>query len=197
MCNKTSRFYRKYSDKMPDELIEMLTEGDGRESFCAKHSISEQTFSRWLLEHKDFAEAYKIGQAKAKHWWVRLGKQNIFNEGRDEEGNEAPKFNHVLWSMMMRNKFDWTEHRKLNIPGLAKAKNFAEQMSHILGELAIGNLTGSEAQQLCKLVETGVRVYENTEIEKRLTQVEQAQRIGIDDSEFKEETPEQDTPGQV
>src|SRR5690606_13498654 len=101
---------------MPDQLIELLSKGDGRETFCAKHSISEQTFSNWIGQHKEFAEAYQIGLAKAKHWWLRLGKENIFNEG----GDEAPKFNHVLWSMMMRNKFDWTEHRKLNIPGLAK-----------------------------------------------------------------------------
>jgi len=95
------------------------------------------------------------------------------------------KLNTTLWSMTMRNRFNLTEHRKLKIPGLAKAQNFVEQLQAILSELANGNLTASEATQLSKLVEVGMKVFEVTELEKRVTQIEQAQRIGVVDEDFK------------
>jgi hypothetical protein len=172
----------KYKKTMPEQLIKMFSEGKDREDFCADHSIAGRTFDLWLEKYPEFADAYEIAKLKAKQWFNNLARKHLVNTF------EGDKLDSKLWSMMMRNRFELTEHRKLKIEGLKQAKNFADQMSQIMNELASGNLTGSEAAQLAKLVETGVKVYENTIMEKRLSDVEKANRTGASDSEFKEET---------
>jgi hypothetical protein len=171
----------KYKDTMPAQLIEMFSRGKDRCHFCAHHSISEKTFSDWIAKYPEFAAAYEVGQHKAREWFMALAQDSL------TEHLEGSKLNTKLWSMLMRNRFDLTEHRKLKIPGLKTAKNFKEQMQCVLDELAEGNLTGSEAQQLSKLVETGVVVHEHTELEQRVAEIEKAGRIGVSDDEFKEE----------
>lgn len=171
----------KYKVTMPADLIEMFSHGKTCANFCAKYSISRTTFDLWLDTYPEFAEAYEIAKAKAETWYDEVGQKHLIEE------HEGPKLNTTLYSMIRRNRFEMTEHRKLKIEGLKKAKNFAEQMQQIINELASGNLTGSEAQQLAKLVETGVKVYENTELEKRVTEIEKASKLGIEDSEFREE----------
>jgi len=173
----------KYTKEMPKKLIGMFEKGESRAHFCASLSISKGTFSKWLIANPEFAEAYEIAKDKAQKWFMNKALAHI-----EEENNpEAPttKLNTTLWSMIMRNRFDFTEHRKLKVPGLAKAKNFVEQLQAILSELAKGNLTASEATQLSKLVEVGMKVFEVTELERRVSQIEQGQRIGASDDEFK------------
>lgn len=171
----------KYKDTMPAQLIEMFSRGKDRCHFCAHHSISERTFSDWLVKHPEFAEAYETAQAKAKAWWL--------NEAQDHlvEHFEGSKLNTTLWSMIMRNRFELTEHRKLRVRGLEKAKTAMDQMKVVMAELGAGNLTATEAQSLTKLIESGVNIYESTELEKRVTEIEMANRIGVPDGEFKEE----------
>ncbi len=173
----------KYTEKMPGQLVEMFKRGESRAHFCSKHSISSRTFKVWLDKHKEFSEAYEIAKEKAQEWFLNKAMAHI----EEEQDPEAPttKLNTTLWSMIMRNRFDFTEHRKLKVPGLAKAKNFVEQLQAILQELANGNLTASEATQLSKLVEVGMKVFEVTELERRVAQIEQGQRIGASDDEFK------------
>ncbi len=170
----------KYKEEMPQDLIDLFTLGKDREDFCAKHSISSRTFDAWIVKHKEFGEAYEIAKLKAKQWFYALAQKHLVEE------HEGPKLNTKLWSMMMRNRFDLTEHRKIKVTGLGKAKTFADQMKVIMAELAAGTMTASEAQQIAKLIETGVTVYEATELEKRVAEIEKANRIGASDSEFKE-----------
>ena len=172
----------KYKATMPAELIEMFSRGKTRAAFCARHSIARGTFDLWLAEYPEFAEAYEIAKLKAEAWYDEVGEKHLTEE------HEGPKLNTTLYSMIRRNRVEMTEHRKLKIAGLKQAKNFADQMMQIMNELANGNLTGSEAQQLAKLVETGVKVFEHTELEKRVSEIEKASKLGIDDSEFKEES---------
>lgn len=171
----------KYLEEMPAKLIEMFTEGKDREDFCSCYEICYTTFDLWLAKHKEFAQAYEVAKIKAKVWFNDLARGQLI------EHHEGDKLNTKLWSMMMRNRFELTEHRKLKIEGLKKAKNFADQMKVVLHELANGNLTASEAQQLSKLIETGVAIYEATELEKRVSEIEKANQLGVADSEFKEE----------
>lgn len=171
----------KYLETMPEQLIEMFSRGEDREDFCAFHSISEATFSAWLLKHTEFSEAYDIAKLKAKHWFNSVARNHLTYE------HEGTRLDSKLWSMMMRNRFELTEHRKLKLLGLDKAKSAVDQMKLVMAELAAGNLTGSEAQQVAKLIESGVTVYEATELEKRVAEIEKASRVGVADDEFKEE----------
>ncbi len=173
----------KYTTTMCFKLIELFKKGGGRENFCAQEGISEPTFTAWLKKHEDFEIAYDIAKQKAHAWFMDKALSHLEEENSAKETTVT--LNTRLWSMIMRNRFGFTEHRKVKIPGIGKAKNFGEQMKAILNELGNGNLTASEANQLSKLIEVGIKVYEVTEIDRRLTQVEQQQRIGVSDDDFK------------
>jgi len=171
----------KYKETMPAQLIEMFSRGEDREDFCALHVISYATFDIWLQHQSEFAEAYEVAKVKAKTWFNKLARDHLINE------HEGPKLDSKLWSMLMRNRFELTEHRKLKMLGLDKAKSPVDQVKIVMSELAAGNLTGSEAQQIAKLIETGVTVNEHTELEQRVAEIEKAGRIGVSDDKFKEE----------
>lgn len=175
----------KYKETMPQELIDLFAKGKDREHFCSKHNIAACTFDLWLEKHQEFADAYEIAKQKGKQWFNDLAQKHLVQK------HEGDKLDTKLWSMMMRNRFDMTEHRKLKIEGLKQAKNFNDQLHQIYKELAKGNLTGSEAQQLAKLIETAVKVHEVTELEKRIADIERVNRTGVADEDFKEEA---DTP---
>lgn len=170
----------KYTDKMPAHIIKMFSQGRSRADFCAFYSISQCTFKLWQDTYPEFSEAYIIAKQKAQAWFENLAIEHLVEEF------EGPKLNTKLWSMMMRNRFGHTEHRKLKIKGLKTAKNFQEQMQNVVNELADGNLTGSEALQLSKMIESGVKIYESTELVKRVEMIEQAQKTGLADDDFTE-----------
>lgn len=170
----------KYTKSMPEQLIEMFSRGKDRCHFCSYHSISENTFSEWLRIHPEFDIAYKIAQAKAKEWYMELAQKYLV------EQHEGDKLNTKLWSMIMRNRFDLTEHRKIKMAALKEAKTFTDQMRVVLDELAEGNITASEAREMSKLIEAGVAVFEATELERRVAEIEKAQRTGFGEEEFKE-----------
>lgn len=170
----------KYKETMPALLISLFKEGKGREDFCVESKISEKTFDIWLAKHPELEEAYEIARAHGKAYYMKVAREQLV------EYHEGSKLNTKLWSMIMRNRFDLTEHRKLKMAGINKAKTAVDQMKLVMAELAAGNLTGDEAQHVAKLIESGVKVYEATELEKRVAEIETANKIGVADGEFKE-----------
>ncbi len=171
----------KYKPTMPAELIEMFSRGKEKCHFCAKHNISLTAFDNWVKEKPEFAEAYEIGKVKAESFLRDIADSQLI------EHHEGSKLNTKLWSMLMRNRFGMTEHRKLKMLGIDKAKSAVAQMKIVLAELSKGNLTGSEAHEVARLIETGIKVFEATELEKRVAEIELANKIGATGSEFKEE----------
>lgn len=182
MAAKGNRFNQSnYKDSLCEKLIVTLAAGDSRACFCADHNIPDGTFSLWLKKHKEFQLAYDIGRAKCQKWWERLAKDHAtYNK-------ETDKLDHIVWSMNMRNRFGWTEHRKAKVAGIDKANTFNEQYQQVIAMLANGELTADEATKIAKLIETGVKVNESTELESRVAEIEKAQAVGFAENEFKEE----------
>ena len=118
----------KYKETMPAQLIEMFSRGEDREDFCALHVISYATFDIWLQHQSEFAEAYEVAKVKAKTWFNKLARDHLINE------HEGPKLDSKLWSMLMRNRFELTEHRKLKMLGLDKAKSPVDQVKIVMSE---------------------------------------------------------------
>ncbi len=152
-----NRWNLKYDkDKHPDELIKTFTDGDYYAQFCADHDIGERTFFEWLDKHKEFADAYEVAKMKGRAWWERRGKTGLSQEN----------FSATAWSMTMRNRFGYTEHRRVGVKGLDKAKDALAKMLLLEGEVSKGNLTGAELSHLSGLIESGVRVSQNTKMEE-------------------------------
>jgi hypothetical protein len=180
---RKNNFYTasKYNTDMGYELIDILSKGDSRAHFCDRHNISYKTFDNWRVKYPEFQLAYDVAYAKCERWWKDVARNHL------SVGKEDNVLNHIVWSMNMRNRFGWTEHRKTKVAGIDKAETFSDQYRQVVIMLANGELTADEAVKISKLIETGVKVNEATELEARVADIEKAQAIGFGDDEFTEE----------
>lgn len=154
-----NRYNLKYDkDKHPDSLIKIFANGDSWAKFCAENSIGEKTFYNWLDRYPEFADAYAVARMKALAWWEDRGKKGIGQE----------HFSATAWSMVMRNRFNYTEHRRIQIPGFDEAVTPIDKLKKIETAVGCGTLTGSEINYMVGLVEAGVRVLQNTKMEDDL-----------------------------
>lgn len=143
-------------------LLRLFQKGRGISHFIVGAEISEATFHNWKNTHQNFRIAYDIAKHYAQIWWETFG----------ELGASDPSFNTKYWQMMMRNRFDYTEHRKLSVPNLKSCVNLCEQIQCIVYHLADGNLTGSEANQLSNLILASMKVEEYELQQKKIEKLE-------------------------
>lgn len=140
----------KYKEKTYIKLLfKIFEKGDDISTFCAQISVCRDTFYDWVSRHGPFRIAYQIAKEKARHWWECMGKKNVLN----------PKFNSTLWSMNMRNRHGYSEHRKVRVKGLNSDQTYAVQHKYIVDALGRGELTASEANMLAGLIAVGAKVH--------------------------------------
>lgn len=173
----------KYNkNSTPELLVKTLSEGNSNAAFCAVANIGQRTFYKWVNKHPEFAEAYDIGKMKQQKRHEDLARNNIIMH--DEDG----KFNTVLWSIMARNMHNYTEHRKVKINGLDKAKTPTEQLGKVMDAMSNGELTSREAKDMASFIEVGVNIIEKTDLMQRIAAIEIAMGSGVKDEDFKEES---------
>lgn len=159
----------KYKETYPQLLIDLFKEGYDVASFCAEANITKKTFYVWLQTHPEFADAYEIALPKAEAYWFDLGRQGACGK--------IP-INPTMWSIVMRNRFNYTEHRKIYLPEFADAKTPLEMTHRIATGIATGAITASEATQLAAVVVASARIEENTaQLQKALEQQKQLLEI--------------------
>jgi hypothetical protein len=156
----------KYKPSMCDEIIMILARGDGQAAFCAKHNIHRDTLLNWRKAHPEFDEAYKVAIEHCETWWQKVGKEYTTHDFK------GTQLNAVAWSMNMRNRFGWTEHRRVEVPGLAEAKTYQDKMDILLREIEEGNLTSSEVTALSGAVSAGMKIAEAAELLERIDKLE-------------------------
>ena len=59
-------------------------------------------------------------------------------------------------------------------------------LKHLMNAVEDGELTPDEAQKLGSLIEVSLKVKVTQELEKRIDQIEQAQKVGLTDDDFEE-----------
>ena len=155
----------KYKETHPELLVSLMKEGKSCAAFCAAVPISETAFYVWLDEFPEFDAAYETGKALSKIWWENAMQENLITQ-------DGAKFNTTGWSMVMRNRFDLTEHRKVRIKGLSKAKTIADKFDVIIDMMERGKLTGNEAQQMSSVLMSGVKIAEAADVEERMKKLE-------------------------
>jgi len=148
-------------------LVELFAGGHDIAAFCHDAEIARSTFYKWVLDHDEFARAYEVARESARIWW-----ENQVPENGGLVEMDGVKFNTKLWSMIMKNRFDLTDQRKLHLPKLKKAKDFNEQIKILSEYAADGSLTSSEANQLSGLILAAVRVEESTVLKAKLDKLE-------------------------
>ena len=143
-------------------LISLFKKGRSISFFLVAAEISEACFHKWCNEHTNFKIAYEVAKHYAKIWWELFG----------EYGAHDPSFNTKYWQMIMRNRFDYTEHRKLAVPGLKGCIGLSQQIQCIVNHLADGNLTATEANQLSNLILAAMKVEDYEVQQKRIEKLE-------------------------
>jgi hypothetical protein len=136
-------------------IIELFEKGKDVEAFCFASEICRSTFKTWLRHHPLFAQAYEHAKEAARTFLAAAGLQGM---------QDPMNFNATAWSMQMRNRSDYSEKRKVAIPGLKEAKTFAAQYECIKEEVAEGNLAPDEAATLANFVSTGAGIHEKTQM---------------------------------
>jgi hypothetical protein len=97
-----------------------------------------------------------------------------------EEKLNIPDYPVAAWQMVMRNRFQFTDQRKLSIPKIKGAKTFKKQYDMILEHLQEGNLTAREAQQLSGLITAGLGIQTQEDMERLSQEIEELKKKADD-----------------
>lgn len=148
-------------------LIESFETGQDIAAFCSKAEISSRCFHLWVQKHKEFKEAYEIAREIAHSWWADQGQAALLL-------CQGTSFDTKLWSIIMRNRFGHTEHRRVKVSSLKRAKTFSDQFQCIVNELSEGNITTKEAGELVGAIATGARIDEVTKLQDKVNTLQEA-----------------------
>ena len=91
----------KYSEAYCNEVIECLAEGHSVSAFAGRVGVTRSTVYKWAEDFPDFAEALKIGQAKAVEFWEKI----LVKVARDGGGNATA----VIFALKNRANDDWAD----------------------------------------------------------------------------------------
>ena len=144
------------------ELLQVFSEGGDIARFCANLKISRTTYYDWAKKFPDFAQAIDEAYELARAWWEDVGRNNLC----------SPQFNVNAWRLMMRNRFDMTDSRPVNIKGLTNAKTFGAQHRLVGKAIESGDITPEEALKLAQFIGVGAKIEQVDEIKLRLEALE-------------------------
>lgn len=117
----------KYTDEMPEKLLELMSDGLSEARICKRLGISVTTLKAWINKHKDFKTAYEIGQAQKEAWWEEMGIAGMTGQ--------IDKFNATVFLGFMNRQYDWNK------------KNDGKTEINIGTLNQLNNLTNAELQQ--------------------------------------------------
>lgn len=169
----------KFDFSMCSEIINIFSQGGGRDTFSSRYSISRDTFDRWLDTYPMFLDAYMVAQEKAMQYYNDLAKQHLI------ESKEGDKMNTRVFELIMRNRFNHPNTRFVKTKGLT-GRTAQEKVDSICKGVEEGQLTPDEAQKLAALVNVTISAQQFDEFEKRIEQIERLNRIGVNEDGFEE-----------
>jgi len=175
----------KYSESMCLEIIEMFSRGETRSQFCAKHTISNNTFENWRKRHKLFNAACEAAHDKARAYYDAMRDRHLINE-IDLDSKTMTGINHAIFNRMYNTRFNIADKRAVKVKGLGKAKTERDMLKALTKAIDEGELTPDEAQKLASLIDVSLKIKSTQELEDRLTILEKSQAVGFNDGEFEE-----------
>ena len=184
--DKDNPWGSKYSESMCLEIINMYSQGMTRAQFCAKHTISDDTFNKWRKVHKLFDAACFAAHNKARAYFDALRDSHLINE-IDLDTKSMTGLNHALFNRMYNTRFNIPDKRAVKVKGLGKAKDEKAMLKCLMAAVDAGELTPDEAQKLASIIDVSLKVKDKIELEQRITAIENANQIGVEDEGFKEE----------
>ena len=146
-----------------DLLIELMSQGKDIASFCGTRRISIPTFNSWKLVHPEFAQAHYDGAALSQQFWENWMEESII---------AGTVVNERAWMMMMKNRFGYTDARKVKMLGFAQAKKAAQKAEVVSDHIDRGEFTAHEAKTMTEVVKTFADIEVTGDALERLEKVE-------------------------
>jgi len=94
----------KYTDEMPQKLMEAMNQGKSVQRFCRDIQIDTDTFYEWVKVHPEFTGAFKKGRCYCEAHW----EDWLVNHFDDKNVNSG------LVKLFMANRFGWREKTDTN-----------------------------------------------------------------------------------
>jgi hypothetical protein len=79
-------------------IIQHMAYGHSLVSFAAEIGVVKETVNEWARTIPEFSAAKKLALQLCQRWWEAQGMQNLILP-------EGTKFNTVVWSTIMKNRF--------------------------------------------------------------------------------------------
>ena len=150
------------------EMLKMANDGAMVCDYAGEWEISEGTFFRWVQEHQEFRDAYKVAKAAQKRWWFNQAKQHLLC-------SKGESFNATAWSMCMRNMGVSTDERKIEID--IDGCTPEEGIKHVKKLMSKAQLTPKEGKLLIEMfvAEQSLKnaVYTGNEMEAHVSALEE------------------------
>lgn len=105
----------KYEARFCEDLIGYMSEGYSVEACAGLIGVHKDTIYQWVKEYPDFSDAKKIGEAKSRAFWERLGIDHIVNKSDSESvgygisTSSSRSLNASAWIFNMKNRFKWKD----------------------------------------------------------------------------------------
>ena len=176
----------KYSESMCLEIINMFSEGKTRAMFCARHTICNDTFEKWRKRHPLFNRACDVAHDKARAYFDKMRDEHLLSE-IDLENKSMTGINHAVFNRMYNTRFNIPDKRAVKVKGLGKAKDEKAMLKALMNAVDCGELTPDEAQKLASIIDVSLKVKDKIDLEQRITAIENANQIGVEDEGFIEE----------
>lgn len=164
------------------QLIMLMSQGKGPQSFNAANNLSQATFYRWVKEYPDFATAYEIAKQKCDDYLLGL----LHEHKIESKADGSVSLNMHVWREI--NKTSRLAHdKKETTLGVNLSGNHNTMMTSVLHGLTVGVIGIEEAQKLAELIGKAQDIEERGELVKRVEELENALKNGITVEEFEEE----------
>lgn len=157
----------KYDEKKHIELLfDVFKNGESVASFCAIAMISRDTFYRWLKKHDKFKESFEIVKNISEKRWLEMPFEL--------EGN----FNFPYWFINMKNRFGYTDHRKVRLASLDENSSLSKQHEEVVREMKQGNITPQESNYVTNTIASKIKIEEHEIMRKDIKEIKAHLGIG-------------------
>ncbi len=152
-----------YKPEYPELFIQICKDGGSICNFCVAAEIGRSTFYEWLDAHQEFRNAYNIGREITESWLTQTGVNGM--------SGQIEGFNATAWSMLMRNKCNMTQDRKVALD-FTDCKTALEKQQVLDKRISQGRLTPSEIRHFSDYISNCMKAEESEALRARLEALE-------------------------
>lgn len=172
---KAELFTHKYEPEMLSIAQEIIERGGTLAEVAGRLGVTRRTLHRWQEVgsphyQEDFATMVTKAREVQEGLFDRIGFEQLETPDRS--------FNPVLYQMIGRRRYQWSEHRHIDLSGIEKCKTYQEKMDFMLAKAAKNPVSAQELQMLTNAIGAMAKVAEIDDIKLQLEQLKEDVKHG-------------------